>query len=226
MRPQFRHIICACCCTLAVSACWRPTSPVLHYYKSPGYICIYNNLNSIKTYSNYTQDRSALLYIHTTYYTGAEAYLLSGDQNYYDLCVKYSDLKPGGHDCHTEGGEFFGIWAVAIAEAIDAIHITSSEDWDAEHAAGALLDDIFFAEYDSYYRYIRNNYTGEPVEHCRKPLADTRPGDMYLAHKISFNAETLPTVATQHTLTVEFLLDTEETVAYEAVVDFAEAHNN
>ncbi|MDE7130059.1 MAG: hypothetical protein K2O07_07140 [Alistipes sp.] len=183
MKSKILHTIYIYCLIL-LSACIKPSSNSRHY-KSPGYIFMYGNLSEIKTYSSYIQDRTVLLYIHTTYYTGAEDYLLSGDQRYYDLCVKYGDLKPGGQNCHVEYGGFFGSGAVAIAEAIDAIHITSSEDWDSEHTAGTLLDDIFFVEYDSYYRYIRNNYTGEPVEHCSKPLADIRPGDMYLANKIS-----------------------------------------
>lgn len=225
MRPLFRHIVCACCCALVLYACDK--SPIR--YKSPGYIFAYYSIGDYEKepYIDMDDQSLTIFYTYTQYCAEAKYYAHFGYRyqgiKYYDLCVKYGDFKPGGQDCYENRYDkvFHGSGAVAIAEAIDAIHITSSEDWDAKHTAGTLLDDIFFAEYDSYYRYIRNNYTGEPVEHCRKPLADIRPGDMYLAHKISFNAETLPTVATQHTLTVEFLLDTGETIAYEAVIDFA-----
>ncbi len=184
---------------------------------------VYINIESIVAApANILNQRAnALLYVDGIYYTGAEAYVSHNDQKYYDLCVKYGDLKPGGYIIRREYDGFEGSGAKAIAEAIDEIHITSSENWDSAHAAGASLDDIFMVEYDSYMPYIRNNYTGEPRSHFCKALTEIQPGDMYLSNDITFNTESRPTAAQQHTLTVTFVLDTGETIEHNFDVDFS-----
>jgi len=184
---------------------------------------LYMNINSVDIAPTYiiNQRTTALLCVYGRYYTGAEAYLLSNDQKYYDLCVKYGDLKPDGQNCHVDSSGFSGTGSASFAEAIDEIHITSSEEWNATHAAGASLDDIFEVEYDSYMPYIRNNYTGEPLSHFCKTLTEIQPGDMYLSNDITLNTESRPTAAQQHTLTVTFVLDTGETIEYDVDVDFS-----
>lgn len=220
MKSRILHTIYMCLCVTLLSACIKPDSQ-LKYYKSPGYIFRYLNIDKIVNYPMYAFNRKALLYIDYTLYTSIETYILKNDQHYYELCVKYGDLKPGGYIIRREYGAFEGSGAIVIAEAIVEIHITSSENWDAEHATGTLLDDIFEVEYDSYMPYIRSNYTGEPRTHFRKTLADIQPGDMYLSTDITFNTESRPTAAQQHTLTVTFVLDTGESIEYDVDVDFS-----
>ena len=226
MKSKILHTAYLFCCLMALSACIKPDSSDSRLYKSPGYMFLYTNISSIGTAPTYivNQRATALLCVYGGYYTGAEAYLLSNDQRYYDLCVKYGDLKPGGQNCHVDSSGFSGTGSVSFAEAIDEIHITSSEEWDAQHAAGVPLDDIFEVEYDSYMPYIRNNYEGEPRTHFCKTLTDIQPGDMYLSTDITFNTQSRPAAAQQHTLTVVFVLDTGETREYDVEIDFSVAN--
>lgn len=217
-------IISTCAIIFSICACnKRPIT-----YQSPGYIALYYSIvgTANVSYGDSTNPTITFWFSDITIYTGAKEYIFSKDQRYYDLCVKYGDLKPGGETCYNEDWGFITSGAVAIAEAIDEIHITSSAEWDSTHAAGASLDDIFAVEYISYMPYIRNNYTGEPRTHCKKYLAEIQPGDLYLSAQISFKTESLPTTAQQHTLTVVFVLDTGETREYNVEVDLSNIENN
>jgi len=219
MQSKILYIISICAIIFSISACDKsPTT-----YKSPGYIAEYYSIAGMadESYVSTANGTLTFLFSGEIYYTGAKEYIFSKDQRYYDLCIKYGDLKPGGEICYKERWGFIDSGAVAIAEAIDELHITSSAEWDATHAAGASLDDIFEVEYVSYMPYIRNNYIGEPRTHCKKYLAEIQPGDLYLSAQIAFKTECLPTAAQQHTLTVTFVLDTGETIEYDVDVDFS-----
>ena len=93
---------------------------------------------------------------------------------------------------------------VAFAYDFGSLHITSNADWDTEHPAGSLLDDIMQVEMSSYAEYIRNGYTG-PVEVCHKKLAsELSAEDMAIVSDSYFTIRFMraPTLEREHTLTV------------------------
>lgn len=224
MKQKIIHLACACCCLLISSACIKPCYQSACSYNSPGYIFIYNSIETIDIAGSYISKSPGSLFVYSKYYTGARDYVLSHDPAYWDMCVKYGDLKPGGQCCYVDHGIFVGTGAIAIAEAIDEIHIISSEKWDSSHAAGELLDDVYVAEYISYFPYIRNNYkANNPQTYCRKYFSEIRPGDMYLSWNIVLKPQILPESSGRHTLTVSIILDTGEVIEYDVEVDFGEA---
>lgn len=223
-QKMIMKIAFECCCLALLSACIKPSYDGTCRYKSPGYIYVYETIYMIDVAPKNISKTLGSLYVCGRYYTGAEAYVKLHDPAYYDLCVKYGDLKPGGQCCHVDHGIFFGTGAIAIAEAIDEIHIISSEKWDSSHAAGELLDDVYVAEYISYFPYIRNSYkANNPQTYCRKYFSEIRPGDMYLSWNIVLKPQILPESSGQHTLTVSIILDTGEVIEYDVEVDFSEA---
>lgn len=161
-----------------------------------------------------------------TYLTSDYEYAFGSDKTtYYDLCAKYGDIIPDGRWCTDYNGS--NTYGDALAESIRGIHVTSDTAWDEGHDAHAPLDDIFVVRYYTFWPYVQNGWTGEYMTYFEKRISDLAENDLYfISYVVKLSTTCAPTVAAQHTLTVEFLLDTGETIAYEAVVDFAEAHNN
>ncbi len=66
------------------------------------------------------------------------------------------------------------------AMPLNSINIVADKDFDAEHPAGSLLNDIFTLEYASAYNLIQSNYDPEINIHQRGhyqkiPLSDFKP---------------------------------------------------
>ena len=85
------------------------------------------------------------------------------------------------------------------------MHITSNADWDEEHPAGTLLDDILWAEFWSYADYIRSGYETGGVNNVQMLVEDLKADDMQMIrdYVIIYFTKT-PTIDPIHTLTVEW----------------------
>lgn len=214
---------------MSAIACWREESAFVHY-TSPGYMAAYYTISApglnrkpieVET-SGHTLRIDVLNFNR---YASNIGYLRYGDTKYYDLCIKYGDLKPGGQSVkyYSVGGSDYtlGSGAVAFAEAIDRLHIRSSEAWDANHGAGDLLDDVFNVKYITYMPFIRGGYTGDPQTQIERRISEITPGELVLVREVHLTPAVFPSDSQRQKLTVEFVLDTGETIAYEAVVDFS-----
>lgn len=96
------------------------------------------------------------------------------------------------------------------------LEVWSSEDWDAEHPAGASLNDLALFVSDTPWPYIRSGYTEKYSEEkdgeyypIDKPVAELTPDDMTLlpedGFKILFDAP--PAESGTHTLFVRLTAD-------------------
>ena len=168
-------------------------------------------------------DECILAFKLGTYLTSDYEYAFGNDKTtYYELCAKYGDMIPDGRWCFDSGGGNNDMYGDALAESVRAIHITSDAAWDDEHDAHALLDDIFVVRYSSFWPYVQNGWSGEYLTYFEKRISDMSDNDLYfISYVLELSTTSVPTVAVQHTLAVDFLLDTGETVAYEAAVDFS-----
>lgn len=72
--------------------------------------------------------------------------------------------------------------AHAFADNFSAIHITSDKDWDAEHPAGTLLNDIVIIDAVSYASFIRSGYKGRSPELLCKHASELAVDDLYILH--------------------------------------------
>ena len=93
----------------------------------------------------------------------------------------------------------------AFADNFQTMHITSNADWDEEHPAGTLLDDILWAEFWSYADYIRSGYETGGGNNVQMLVEDLKADDMQMIrdYVIIYFTKT-PTIDPIHTLTVEW----------------------
>lgn len=140
-------------------------------------------------------------------------------ERYYALCEKFGDIKSDGFVCYDPS---YSIYPFACFEIINRVSVTSDNDWDTEHPAGSLLNDIFTITYYTHYPYIINGYTGEHITEVTKPLSELQDDEMKLIQYFIHLSCTMPSTAAQHhTLTVSFDLDTDRTATYYVELDFA-----
>ena len=70
-----------------------------------------------------------------------------------ELCAKYGDT---GYNRTTDDQTY--AYPASCANTIVCIDITSANDWDEQHPAGSLLNDLFDIEYRSFAKYIESGY--------------------------------------------------------------------
>ena len=89
----------------------------------------------------------------------------------------------------------------AFADNFQTMHITSNADWDEEHPAGTLLDDILWAEFWSYADYIRSGYETGGGNNVQMLVEDLKADDMQMIrdYVIIYFTKT-PTIDPIHTL--------------------------
>lgn len=111
---------------------------------------------------------------------------------------------------------FIYLSRVVFADNFQSIHLTSDRDWDEEHPAGTLLDDIVLWEAITYSDFIRNGYTGgnpdeSPFVYYQESLAAIEPAWMEMikldqtigkGHSPNLLFAKSPTLDKEHTLTV------------------------
>jgi len=202
-----------------------------HYYvEVPGWIDSYYYLQLTESCfsSQVVEDGlhvdvrlSGVLYANAYYYAvGRHA------DRYIEMCDKFGDHKsrriaPSRDDIIDIPPEQYS----AIAQTVESISIASNVAWDEGHAAGAVLNDMFYISYRTYMPYVAGGYSAaNPVTTVTKPLSDLKPADMRLLvaySSINFRTSSMPSVPGRHRLTIAFVLDTGETVAYEAVADLS-----
>jgi len=120
---------------------------------------------------------------------------------------------------------------INIADDFVRIDVTSDADWDAEHPAGTLLNDLIVMEGITRYSYVRGDREGvkRTIDMCgkmkffkpipcsdydfyRKPLPEVTPEDMTLMGRV-FNLfgflefVSPPTLAAEHRVTVTMETD-------------------
>ena len=156
-----------------------------------------------------------------TQYASAQNYIKSGDQKYYDLCVKYGDLKPGGFLYRAlydpKETDYMGNYAAesAFAETISGIDITTAYFWDTEHPAGSSLNDIFDIKYATFYPFVQGGWSAKnPRTVVEKPLSELCEDDLKMVSTegITLSTSVLPPYVEDCYLTVTLTLDTGETV--------------
>ena len=92
-----------------------------------------------------------------------------------------------------------------FADNFSKMVVTSNADWDEEHPAGTLLDDILWAEFWSYADYIRSGYETGGGNNVQMLVEDLKADDMQMIrdYVIIYFTKT-PTIDPIHTLTVEW----------------------
>ena len=92
-----------------------------------------------------------------------------------------------------------------FADNFSKMGVTSNADWDEEHPAGTLLDDILWAEFWSYADYIRSGYETGGGNNVQMLVEDLKADDMQMIrdYVIIYFTKT-PTIDPIHTLTVEW----------------------
>ena len=70
-----------------------------------------------------------------------------------ELCAKYGDT---GYNRTTDDQTY--AYPASCANTIVRIDITSANDWDEQHPAGSLLNDLFDIEYRSFAKYVESGY--------------------------------------------------------------------
>ena len=92
-----------------------------------------------------------------------------------------------------------------FADNFSKMVVTSNADWDEEHPAGTLLDDILWAEFWSYADYIRSGYETGGGNNVQMLVEDLKADDMQRIrdYVIIYFTKT-PTIDPIHTLTVEW----------------------
>ena len=92
-----------------------------------------------------------------------------------------------------------------FADNFSKMVVTSNADWDEEHPAGTLLDDILWAEFWSYADYIRSGYETGGGNNVKMLVEGLKADDMQMIrdYVIIYFTKT-PTIDPIHTLTVEW----------------------
>ena len=160
---------------------------------------------------------------------------------YAELREMYGDFNPVASDIYVTNAHpvpkdaiFEDVCSVAgpahygfvVAEKICALTITSNLDWDAEHPAGAVLNDLFEIHFDSIYPYVKGGFGDDinsVVTRVKKPLKDLAEDDLWLCTLYDLNnihTSTLPMVAGTHTIFVTLTLATGEQIEYSTDVTF------
>ena len=67
-----------------------------------------------------------------------------------------------------------------FADNFSKMVVTSNADWDEEHPAGTLLDDILWAEFWSYADYIRSGYETGGGNNVQMLVEDLKADDMQM----------------------------------------------
>ncbi len=157
------------------------------------------------------------IYVNSHDFVFADNKLL--EERYNSLCEKFGDIYPGGFSCQSTD---YSAYPAVCFEIINSVSIVSDNDWNAEHPAGTLLNDMFSIGYCTFYPYISNNYTGQTYTLVTTSLSELQEDEMKLIqNSVRLDCATLPTVAQHHTLTVSFDLDTDRTATYYVELDFA-----
>lgn len=95
---------------------------------------------------------------------------------YLKLAEKHKDLS------YDKRGTGYLPWddVPVLAYDIDAVIITSSEDWDEEHPAGSALNDLFIARLSSLYNTISAGYRFDfPRQQFDKNMEELEVGDLW-----------------------------------------------
>lgn len=90
---------------------------------------------------------------------------------YLEIAKRNGD-EIGAYEGGTPPGLYFGD-QIALADNFTSMHITSDADWDEEHPAGTLLDDILSVRMYSFAEFIRNGYH-DLAGNKSEPLGDYR----------------------------------------------------
>ena len=136
--------------------------------------------------------------------TGSVTFLSTGsDKKFFDeLCSSYNDMS-----YNREVVRAFNLPLThTIYPHFGAINVYSNKDFDAQHPAGTLLNDVMSVKFQNAKDYINSGYSDEylPIPEKTVPLADLQPEDLELAIQniyLIFDAE--PTELSTHYLTIK-----------------------
>ena len=118
-------------------------------------------------------------------------------------------------------------WCIKIfAEQFQSLHVVSDADWDEEHPAGTLLDDLLRVEFTSIGAFVRGGYHAGGTDESEwmhdwqyftrvdKPVSELTPSDMDMmeCEYVLLYFMRAPTLEREHTLTV--ILTTTEGKVY------------
>jgi hypothetical protein len=156
-------------------------------------------------------------------------------ERYAELREEFGDFNPNFCSVYSPPPSYIGTmspmyeasgrycYRYVLCEKICALTVTSSADWDAEHPAGASLNDLFDIDFYSVYPYIKRGFTGEVLNHQQKPMRELAEDDLWLCAancEIRLLSASLPTTSGTHTIFVTLTLDTGEQIEYSTDVTF------
>ena len=72
--------------------------------------------------------------------------------------LKYDSLVKAHKDYYGKLTDLEDLMMRALFRRIEGLHITSDQDYDEQHPAGSLLNDLFDIEYRSFAKYVESGY--------------------------------------------------------------------
>ncbi len=204
---------------------------------SPSYVWSYHNTDSMYLSKYNTRKHGEELQddygVHVIFMQSGEHPIIAWREYepiYDSICAKHNDTTYYQPLVSGTGVFKHNYWAFDLV----SIQVTSNANFDAEHPAGTLLNDIVqFTAYTPY-PYIQAGYKDcDEITLINKPLIECTPADfiLTLGNKENDNLEyaghawsscylivnAIPTLSQQHTITVTILDDAGKT--WEASID-------
>jgi len=138
---------------------------------------------------------------------------------YDELCKKHNDLSY----CR-EVAFYNGIGGESASYPdYTSVLITSNSNYDEEHPAGTLLNDIVGCEYGSSFLYVRGGYTDESLNNrIIKPLVEVTAEDLAMNWYLFFFFTKKPDTPGRHDITVSVTTDDGRTFTASCTMDFGE----
>lgn len=185
-----------------------------YYYKVDSYIQVYYEIDRLRV--------DDMVYGH-------DFRICAGGDDYVSFKSTGEQKKEYERQCEKNGDTGYNREIDLIADQYDvacgypdmtSIVVTSDKDFDAEHPAGASLNDCVTVTYESAYGYIRSGYNKEyllfnrddtdnrDLKPVTKVLSDVVPEDLkLLVSEIAMDFVKVPDDLSEHEITVSVVLE-------------------
>ncbi|MBE6206741.1 MAG: hypothetical protein E7133_06730 [Rikenellaceae bacterium] len=144
-------------------------------------------------------------------------------EQFLDLCNKFGDWCPNGYTYKYDPRYdlFEDISHDVCKDVITDIKITSQQDWDDIHTAGAILNDCFIVKYKSYKSHIESGYkTPTEFEIVSEQISNIE--SIYLAdlRYMIFYPQSMPINKGTYDINIHIVLEDEREFDYPAQYTF------
>ena len=249
MKP-YKQIAIVLLTAIMMSSCWQNDYNQITTYGTVGSYVSINRENSKSFLFDYSSYNVLNMYINDNieinlsifneYVTDIVYHALCQDGGAYQECIeRFGDYNPNPQIVsysRSAGGWYVSsnppmrLMYRCTYEKICHIDIKSSQNWDAEHPAGTSLNNLFTANFESLYPYIKRGWEGEIITSIKKPTDQLKEEDLTLLRinsskeennpDITLSTPTRPTTGGTHTIFVTLTLDTGEQIEYSTDVTF------